>query len=143
MRKGLVRRNPWLETVRSLHGTEIKDRSIRPAHSIQKKDPPPKRQRLQKGVDGGAPPLSTIKVLECSSAISVIVSWSDPKLGHCGYQRWSLCKAVMPGRCSLTGKFISRGDMVFMPASRSRTPASEGAMLLAMNVGAASTSANF
>jgi len=135
MRKGLGRRNPWLETVRSLHGSENKGELISVGHSAIRQVSPASRRRLQKELPEDTPPLSSFRVLECPSAVSVIVSWSDSKLGHCGYQRWSLCKAVMPGRCSLTGRFISRGDMVFMPASRSRSPATQGAMLLALNIG--------
>ncbi|MFM0226979.1 DUF3331 domain-containing protein [Paraburkholderia dipogonis] len=74
----------------------------------------------------------TVTVLEYMSNSRVCLSWHDPTLCNYEEQIWTPTLARRSGRCALSGAQIRRGDAVYRPQTRGRTPPANGnAMILA------------
>ena len=72
-----------------------------------------------------------IRILERSSRTSVVVSWSDSTTGRYDDQIWKLGVARCGDTCALTGATIRRGDVIYRPYARGRSPANANWSILA------------
>jgi hypothetical protein len=71
----------------------------------------------------GLPPSAFVSVLERCSPTSVSICWCDATSGRYGDQLWKLRVARGRAVCALTGKTIRRGDLIYRPCVRGRSPA--------------------
>jgi hypothetical protein len=72
-----------------------------------------------------------IRIIDRPSSVTAIVQWSDAATCHYGYQGWRVVTAEKDGQCSLSGKSVRRGDLVYRPAQREPRPRNVDAMILA------------
>ncbi|AUT66064.1 DUF3331 domain-containing protein [Paraburkholderia terrae] len=78
---------------------------------------------------------SSINRIEWQTTCTILVSWSDSRLGRYVEQTWRAGFARTTGVCGLTGKFVRRGDPVFRPLRRgSAAPRNAFDMILANTV---------
>jgi hypothetical protein len=71
----------------------------------------------------GLPPSAFVSVLERCSPTSVAICWCDATSGRYGDQLWKLRVARGRAVCALSGKTIRRGDLIYRPCVRGRSPA--------------------
>ncbi len=75
---------------------------------------------------------SSIRHIEWQTASTILVSWSDARLGLFQDQTWRVGVARRQGTCALTGVPVRRGDVVFRPLARAgTTPMNASDMILA------------
>jgi hypothetical protein len=77
------------------------------------------------------PAAGRIVIVERDSPTVLIVRWNDATLGHYGAQAWKEGYARGRGICALTGAVIRRGDKVYRPRERGRSPVNSHWQLLA------------
>jgi hypothetical protein len=132
------RRDPWMQTVRSL--TMIPRESAAP--SQPRKTARDFLDQLTRAWERDHPrvtppgtrrpfPQAVVRVVERPSSATAIVYWSDAAVCHYGYQGWRITTATSDGICSLTGAAIRRGDSVYRPPQRDPKPLNAAAMILA------------
>jgi hypothetical protein len=97
------------------------------------------RPRLHVVRSGSVPcngPLAAgrIDIVERYSSTVLIVRWNDATSGHYGAQTWKEGYARGRGICALTGAVIRRGDKIYRPSERGRSPANSHWLLLASAV---------
>jgi hypothetical protein len=121
-------RDPWSRTLAALlQFSEPQDESLSPADWPEHRYPP------TRVMAGRAHAKSfTVTFLERLANSRVCLSWHDPTLCNYEEQVWAPALARRSGRCALSGAHIQRGDTVYRPQSRGRTPPANGdAMILA------------
>lgn len=62
---------------------------------------------------------STVRLIDRLDCETVLLSWSDPLMGHRCEETWKLAVARRSGWCALTYLRIKRGDPVYHPARSS------------------------
>ena len=72
-----------------------------------------------------------LEIVERHSDDVITLSWGDATTGRYGEQRWKLMKSRGSGVCAVSGARIRRGDLVYRPCARGRTPTNANWMLLA------------
>ncbi|MDR8394766.1 MAG: DUF3331 domain-containing protein [Paraburkholderia sp.] len=85
-------------------------------------------RRATEAVIGGSS-LPTIRLIDRIDAETVLLSWSDPRAGFCGEQKWKIGAARRAGPCVVTRIHVRRRDRVYQPALRCGRR-HEGAMIL-------------
>jgi hypothetical protein len=116
-----------LDLLESVSSTDYKLRGVVP------------NQRSGSGIRGvqmdarlGAPPVTAhVKFIEHLSEELVTLCCHDATTGRYGEQSWKLAKARGGGVCALSGATIRRGDAVYRPWARGRSPSNAGWMVLA------------
>jgi hypothetical protein len=73
--------------------------------------------------------LPTIRLIDRIDAETVLLSWSDPRAGFCGEEKWKIGAARRAGPCVVTRMHVRRRDRVYQPALRCGRR-HEGAMIL-------------
>lgn len=79
----------------------------------------------------GLPPSAFVSVIERCSQTSIAICWCDATSGRYGDQLWKLRVARGKAVCALSGKTIRRGDLIYRPCVRGRSPANADQVICA------------
>lgn len=79
----------------------------------------------------GLPPSAFVSVIERCSQTSIAICWCDATSGRYGDQLWKLRVARGKAVCALSGKIIRRGDLIYRPCVRGRSPANADQVICA------------
>jgi hypothetical protein len=74
-----------------------------------------------------------VKILERTSASTVIISWHNPTRCSYRFQLWRRVASTRSGVCALSGIVINAGDYIYKPNTRP-APLNAAAMILATEV---------
>lgn len=120
--------DPWSQTLAALRQFSDPSEVLLSAfaHSERRHAPP------RTGLGDAHVKTFTVTVLEHMANSRVCLSWHDPTLCNYEEQVWTPALARRSGQCALSGANIRRGESVYRPQMRGRTPPANGdAMILA------------
>jgi hypothetical protein len=110
--------DPWLRTLAALEQfSEAPDCSPIPFAQPKYRYPKPRHQQSSSQTNS-----FSLTVLERMANSRICLSWHDPTLCNYEEQIWKPALARHSGRCALSGADIRRGDAVYRPQTRGRTP---------------------
>ncbi|RFU49202.1 DUF3331 domain-containing protein [Paraburkholderia sp. DHOC27] len=122
--------NVWEQTVKVLARVSSTDKCC-DAPDVLRDDSILHDKWRKRAVECGIPPSAYVSILERTSRSVVWICWCDATTGRYGEQCWKLRSSRSRSVCALSGATIHRGDPIYKPYARGRSPGNVCHVILA------------